>query len=1005
MFMRNGTLLFLLVIFLLGFSQTGSLDEVLKIAHSHAVKSDFDAAFKALEIYKKSKTNTSPELKIIDNYLAYYSYLNNGSKDIKILEAALQKMQALLNRKKHESDLLVKLYAAKYLHVAYNGGTWNESLAIAIEGYSLKDFEQAMSETKTDYLYDLGYLYDKVGNSFEGVKFYKKSLDLYIKQFGEVNNDVALNYNNLAFAYTNVYNQKNTIAYYEKAAKIWEKLNEKTIDDKDYLITVYNNLSYQYIKYGDNEKAKWANAKLKYHYLKKYNSAESQTSGRFIKSKLIYVFTNARIHLISNEPEKAEKLVEEVLNDKKISFSTKEYLRYLLICFQEIADYYYEEKKFSEVISICTKAIEIAQQYNNQDFLAEMNTKIALAYLDLNQPENAISYIGVAQKNTITTNFNFNNYNIPLIKASILAKNNKNSEALFLVKKNIEQLVFELTKKKKSIRAIQFNDVKDLVSPQFIGFFNKSGQLYLNEYIRTKDSKLLTISFNLFSISAALFNDYYLKGEYNEDLNKYQTEITEGLLNISVLKSMTLKDKISLLNTIERNASQHLVKEFLKKIHYSDNKNNQLVLEIKDLKSELVFYKSRQTTNKNEADQNKAKIIAIEKRISELMRNTTETYQAMEKTSVQNFDIQQVMESVAKDETIIKYYTLSDEVFAVFLRSNAIEIIKIGKAAQLKQQVEILLSSIKTIRQDYVAAAALLFENLSLVTDSKKLIVIPDGFLNYLPFELLYDNNNTQFLLQRQVLSYDYSLPIWLFNRNNSIQVENKKLIAFSPDYNYHSNNEKRIGLSDLKFAKTEAKAVAALFEGTCYSSASATKQQFLNAIDEYGLFHFSMHSLLNESDFNQSCLVFANNEKLYFSELYGMNFPAKMAVLSACDAGNGTLKSGEGVMSISRALAYAGVQSSVYSLWQVPDKETSEIVVLFYEHLKKGQSKDEALSNAKRIFVKKNPLKQHPYYWAGFVVNGNMSPIVSTYNWWMYSLVASSLLMLFFILRKRKLV
>lgn len=252
--------------------------------------------------------------------------------------------------------------------------------------------------------------------------------------------------------------------------------------------------------------------------------------------------------------------------------------------------------------------------------------------------------------------------------------------------------------------------------------------MYLNEYIRTKDSKLLTISFNLFSISAALFNDYYLKGEYNEELNKYQTEITEGLLNISVLKSMTLKDKISLLNTIERNASQHLVKEFLKKIHYSDNKNNQLVLEIKDLKSELVFYKSRQTTNKIEADQNKAKIIAIEKRISELMRNTTETYQAMEKTSVQNFDIQQVMESVAKDETIIKYYTLSDEVFAVFLRSNAIEIIKIGKAAQLKQQVEILLSSIKTIRQDYVAAAALLFENLSLVTDSKKLIVIPDGF-------------------------------------------------------------------------------------------------------------------------------------------------------------------------------------------------------------------------------------------------------------------------------------
>jgi len=151
------------------------------------------------------------------------------------------------------------------------------------------------------------------------------------------------------------------------------------------------------------------------------------------------------------------------------------------------------------------------------------------------------------------------------------------------------------------------------------------------------------------------------------------------------------------------------------------------------------------------------------------------------------------------------------------------------------------------------------------------------------------------------------------------------------------------------------------------------------------------MHSNLFDDNLNESSLVFSNNVKLYFSELYGLNFPAKMAVLSACDTGNGNLKSGEGIMSLSRAFTYAGVQSSVYSLWQVPDKETSEIMISFYENLKKGQSKDEALANAKKIFIAKNPMKNHPFYWAGFIVNGDVSPIIKPYNW----IVIASLVLL----------
>ena len=89
------------------------------------------------------------------------------------------------------------------------------------------------------------------------------------------------------------------------------------------------------------------------------------------------------------------------------------------------------------------------------------------------------------------------------------------------------------------------------------------------------------------------------------------------------------------------------------------------------------------------------------------------------------------------------------------------------------------------------------------------------------------------------------------------------------------------------------------------------------------------------EDDYSNSSLVFTNNQKVYFDELYQLNFPSKMVVLSACSTGLGTQESGEGIMSLSRALAYSGVKSSVYSLWQVPDKETSEIMIsVSYTHL-----------------------------------------------------------------------
>jgi len=78
--------------------------------------------------------------------------------------------------------------------------------------------------------------------------------------------------------------------------------------------------------------------------------------------------------------------------------------------------------------------------------------------------------------------------------------------------------------------------------------------------------------------------------------------------------------------------------------------------------------------------------------------------------------------------------------------------------------------------------------------------------------------------------------------------------------------------------------------------------------------------------------------------------------------------------MSMARAFHLSGVPSVVMSLWKVPDTQTKRIMLHFYDHLMEGDSKSVALKKAKLDYLQEtvDPVLRHPYYWAGFVINGN---------------------------------
>ena len=110
--------------------------------------------------------------------------------------------------------------------------------------------------------------------------------------------------------------------------------------------------------------------------------------------------------------------------------------------------------------------------------------------------------------------------------------------------------------------------------------------------------------------------------------------------------------------------------------------------------------------------------------------------------------------------------------------------------------------------------------------------------------------------------------------------------------------------------------------------------------------------------------------------KILGLNLRGTdLVVLSACETGMGDVKNGEGVYGLRRAFTQAGAKSLVMSLWEVPDKETKELMVSFYKNLQSGKTnRAAALRNAalkQRETVKARYGSDNPYYWAAFVFLG----------------------------------
>lgn len=276
-----------------------------------------------------------------------------------------------------------------------------------------------------------------------------------------------------------------------------------------------------------------------------------------------------------------------------------------------------------------------------------------------------------------------------------------------------------------------------------------------------------------------------------------------------------------------------------------------------------------------------------------------------------------------------------------------------------------------------------------------RLILIPDGQLSYLPFELLlpvaapqhhFRFQELPYLLYQYAISYDYSATLWLENQRRASQtVAAKELLAlaYSPNAQRPFSNAQREPLIPLPGAIAELRYLEKQFEGSFWVNEQATESALMQEIGQYKVLHFAMHGLMNKAQPAYSSLALypeadsLDAGHLYAYEIQQLRLQAQLVVLSACETGYGQYQAGEGLMSLGRSFMYAGTPSLLLSMWQVGDQSSVGLISDFYQQLANGVPKDRALQQAKiRHLQQSNMLTGHPFQWASFVQFGARTPI-----------------------------
>ena len=396
------------------------------------------------------------------------------------------------------------------------------------------------------------------------------------------------------------------------------------------------------------------------------------------------------------------------------------------------------------------------------------------------------------------------------------------------------------------------------------------------------------------------------------------------------------------------------------------------------------------------------------------LRNASPRYAAL--TQPQPLDLKGIQTNLDK-ETLLLQYALGDKHCYLWLVSTtAVQSFELPSRKEIEAiagNYYELLSSVtdpqnKELTETAARLAEILLKPVAAQLGDKRLVIVAEGALQYLPFAALPESivsgqSSTQPLIIRHEL---VSLPSVSVLGTLRSEIKGRNLppldIAVLADPVFDPADKrvkKALGLqqpnqsspsaADIRFTdplpgtRDEAEEIVALGRPNKSLKAldfEANRELALGGrLSQYRYVHFATHGLVDSFHPELSAIVLSlvkadgtpQDGYLRAHEIYNINLSADLVGLSACETALGKEVKGEGLISLTRALMYAGAPRVVASLWAVRDESTSELMVDFYRGMiKQGKRPAEALRAAQIEMLKTNRWSA-PHYWAPFVLQG----------------------------------
>ena len=267
----------------------------------------------------------------------------------------------------------------------------------------------------------------------------------------------------------------------------------------------------------------------------------------------------------------------------------------------------------------------------------------------------------------------------------------------------------------------------------------------------------------------------------------------------------------------------------------------------------------------------------------------------------------------------------------------------------------------------------------ALIEGAESLIVVPASQLATIPVGMLVAPEGPA----------DYAQAAYLIRRF-PVATELAAALLLAPETEPASGGALIYGRSEfrdraaLPFVRDEVRRVRrTLPSPTLRLNERATEADLLSRLPGASLLHLASHATADPSFPLHSQIVLSDDENadddgtLHLYELQNQPLAAELVVLSGCSTARGRTLRGEGMVGLQYAVRAAGASSALATLWPVDDQATVEVMGLFYEHLARGLTKDQALQQAQLGYIEASEgMEASPFYWAPAILSGDPSPV-----------------------------